>query len=155
MVKNMLQKIAEICIVITFVSGIYTSLVDNPEWQSYLFFGLAFLCFIFWLIDRKLKLRITGKVVTLRGTQPLPYPHRMIEVKVFYPKPFECIPNLNIHFRKIKLRSIGLGPGDEPSEPEYKITEQRSDGFKIEVLSFTKGAYKPIIEWQAKGQPKE
>ena len=149
----MLQKIAAICTVISFVFGIYTTLADNPEWQRYSLFGFAFLCFIVWLVDRKHKLRITGKVMTLRRTQPLPYPYRRVEVEVFYPEPFECTPNLTIRFQEMKhLGRYGI---DEPSEPEYKITEQRSDGFKLEVLSFTEGYYKPIIEWQAKGQLKE
>lgn len=154
MVKNMLQYILAFCTIVSSVSGIYTIFADNPEWIRYSLFGFAFLFFIFWLVDRKRKLRITGKVVTLSGTQPLPNPYMMIEVKVFYPKPFESTPNLNIHFRKIKLRS-NYCRIDEPSEPEYKTTEERSDGFKIEVLSFTKGDYEPIIEWQAKGQIKE
>jgi len=150
----MLQKILAICTIVSAVSGIYTILADNPEWQRYSLFGFASLFFIFWLIDRKRKLNITGKVSTLRGTQPLPYPYRMIKVKIFYPKPFEFTPNLNIHFRKINLGRYFNIDG-EPSEPEYKITEQRFDGFNIEVLSFIKGAYKPLIEWQAKGIIKE
>ena len=150
----MLQKIAAICTVVSFVFGICTILADNPKWQRYSLFGLAFLCFIVWLVDRKHKLRITGKGMTLTGTQPLPYPYRRVEVEVFYPEPFECTPNLTIQFQEIKNTSIYFDIG-EPSEPEYKITEQRSDGFKLEVLSFTKGAYKPIIKWQAKGQIKK
>ena len=141
----MLQKIAAICTIISFLFGIYTTLADNPEWQRYSLFGFAFLCFIVLLVDRKHKLRIAKKVITLKGGQPLPYPYSRAEVEVFYPTPFKYAPNLAIRFHQMNPSGRRVDVG-EPSEPEYKITEQRRDGFKLEVLSFTKGAYIPIIE---------
>ena len=150
MVKDMLQKIAAICTIVSFLLGIYTTLADNPEWQRYSLFGFAFLCFIVLLTERKLKLRRTSEVITLKGTQPLPFPFEGIEVEVFYPKPFKHTPNLTIRFPKKMIPETGLG---HCGAPGYKITEQRPDGFKLKVYPL--GRYKPIIEWKANGRPED
>jgi len=147
----MLQKIAAICTIISFLLGIYTTLADNPEWQRYSLFGFAFLCFLVLLAERKHKLRKDGKVVTLEGSQPIPFPYEGIEVEVFYPSSFEHTPNLDIRFPKKMIPDTGLG---HVGPPGYKITEQRPDGFKVIVDPLGR-YYKPIIEWQAKGRPKE
>lgn len=151
MVKDMLQKIAAICTIISFLLGIYITRADNPEWQRYSLFGFAFLCFIVLLTERKLKLRRTSEVITLKGIQPLPFPFERIEVEVFYPKPFKHTPNLTIRFPKKMIPETGLG---HCGAPGYKITEQRPDGFKLKVYPLGR-YYKPIIEWKANGRPED
>jgi len=144
----MLQKIAAICTIISFLLGIYTTFANNPEWQRYSLFGFAFLCFIVLLAERRHKLRKTGEAITLKGIQSLPYPYERVEVEVFYPQPFKHIPNLTIRFLKKIIPDTDLG---HVGTPGYEITEQRPDGFKIKVYPLGR-YYKPVIKWQAKGQ---
>lgn len=60
------------------------------------------------------------------------------DYEVFYPRPFNSVPNLN--FNK-KIGSLYV-----PSE--YEVLEQRKDGFKIRMLSIGDGR---AIEWIATG----
>ena len=147
----MSQKIAAICTIISFLLGIYTTFADNPEWQRYSLFGFAFLCFIVLLAERRHKLRKTGEAITLKGIQPLPYPYEGVEVEVFYPKPLKYTPNLVIRFPKRIITGKNHIVNKQIGPPRHEVTEQRPDGFKLKVLSLSR-YYKPVIEWQAKGQ---
>lgn len=146
----MLQTIASLCSIGSFFVAICILLAGKPQWQWYLLFGISLLFIIVALIGRKHKLGQSNKIITLKGVQPLPCDDIRTEIEVFYPKTFEHSPNLTIRFQKMSSR--GRWAVGEPNEPKYKITEQRADGFKLEVSSFSKGAYKPIIKWQAKGE---
>jgi len=148
----MLQKIAAICAIISFVSGIYTTFADNPKWQRYSLFGFALLCFVAWFIDRKYGRTKQGKVITLNGKYSLPHPHKDIEAEIFYPKPFKHTPNLTIRFPERKMIAGRPVPGSAHNGlPGYEFMEQRPDGFKIKVLTLSVSYYKPVIEWKARG----
>ena len=147
----MIQEIAAICTIITFLVGIYSTFVNNSEWLRYSFFGFALLCFIVFLYERKIKSKRTSGAITQKGTQPIPCPYEKVEVEVFYPKPFKHTPNLTIRFPKRQIPDDLRG---HIGTPIYEITEQRPDGFKIIVLSL--GIWnKPIVKWQANGQLKD
>ena len=150
----MLQKIAAICAIISFLFGIYTTFADNPNWQRWSLFGFALLCLVVWLTERKCIPKKAGDVITLTGTHSLPHPHTGIEVEVFYPKPFKYNPNLTIQFPERKMIAGRPAPGSlDGGLPGYQITEQRSDGFKVKILSLSV-YYRPVIKWQAEGLPR-
>lgn len=153
MVNYMLEKIAAICTITSFLLGVYTTFTGNPEWQRYSLFGFAFLCSIVLLAERKHKSSKIAKPTTLKGAQLVTFPHDSGEVEVFYPQPFKYTPNLTIRFpKKIAdlLRAVTSGPPMDPLI--YRITEQRPDGFKLRVHRL--GSSKPVIKWQAEGLPK-
>lgn len=95
-----------------------------------------------------------GKVTVLKGTQQLyrSDQRRGLEVEVFYPKPFKNSPNLTIRFPKKRTWGV-TGVDRRSTRPEYRIIEQRPDGFVLSVLSL--GLYEPQIQWIASGQLKD
>lgn len=151
----MLQKIAAICAIISCLLAIYTTFANKPGWQRYALFTFALICFIVLVAERKHKLRKPDGVKTLTGTQAVAYQYSGVEAEVFYPNPFKHTPNLTIRFPEQKKTPHGRRAPDVgyPEPPTYEITEQRSDGFKIKVLSL--GHYEPVIKWQAEGLIKD
>ena len=152
----LLQKLAEICTIGLFLLTVYTTFSDKfslplllAQHYSPLLLIFAFLGLIVVLVSRK----HTGKVITLKGTQELPLSYsgneNKVEIEVFYPKPFEYTPNLTIPY-------ITGGFG-------YRVTEQRLDGFKLEIywerdVGFGEAKplpKHPIIKWHAKGGHKK
>ena len=117
--------------------------------------GALFAISIVVIVDRRRKAGKIGKVIVLKGTQQLPYPHsaqyQEVKVEVFYPKPFKHTPTLTIRFPK--RRVWGRPVYGESTRPEYRIIDQRPDGFVFQVLSLA--VYEPLIEWVASGQPKD
>lgn len=83
----MLQKIASICSIGSFLAAIYIIFAGNLEWQWYSLLGISLFFIIVALVDKKHRLAQPGKIMTLEGIQPLPYsPNKKIEIEVFYPK---------------------------------------------------------------------
>ena len=156
--KDMLQKIAAICTIISFLSGIYTSFADNPEWQRYSLFVVAFLCLIVAFVSRKYKFDKSGGVITLKGTQHFSYDDMKVsEIQVFYPKLFKNPPNLTVKFKKSETlhpwSQTGKGTARD-SVPEYSVTEPHPGGFKLKVF-FLPASYDSVFEWHAKGEIKD
>jgi hypothetical protein len=157
----LLQKLAEICTIGLLLLTVYTSFSDKfslplllAQRYSLLLLIFAFLSLIVVLVSRK----HTGKVITLKGTQELPLSYsgneNKVEIEVFYPKPFEHTPNLTIPY---------ITGGFV-----YRVTEQRLDGFKLEIywmgdvgfrealpIGRIKETKHPIIKWHAKGGHKK
>jgi len=150
----MFQKIASICSIASFFAGIYIIFADHPRWQWFLLFVIG-LSFIFIaLIAKKRKQIQSSKIITFSKNESLPNSSgRKIGMEVFYPKPFEHTPHLQIipPTKRYFPGRTGLGSSRYPPRVEYKITEQRPDGFKIEFLSFP-SIYKPMFKWQAEGK---
>lgn len=156
--KDMIQKIAAICTIVSFLFGAYTHFGDNPEWQPYSLFILAFIFLIAAFVSRKYKFDESSRVITLKGTRRFSYVDMKVkEIQVFYPKLFKKSPELTIKFKKTGTlhpwNQTGEGTARD-SVPEYSITEQHPDGFKLEVF-FLPAFYDSLFEWQAKGETED
>lgn len=128
-INDLLQRIAVICKAISSLK-VYTTVVHN------------------WLNRVSGK---TGKIITQKGTESLPYYSldKPVGKEVFYPKPFKDTPHLTIRFSERsgprgQFVDVGLR-----ARPAYRITEQRPGGFR--VLIYLAPGYEPIFEWEAKG----
>jgi len=138
---------------------------SDRRWQPYLLLGYAFaLLVVIFDITRMRSGKGNQEELVLKGTQSFPAPSssyvasdsgsdaiQPIEVEIFYPRLFKHTPNLTVSFPKRRVHGC-LAP-DIPTRPEYKITDQRPDGFVIQVSKLW--IHEPLLEWEAAGQPSD
>lgn len=132
-------------------------LLDNKQW---LFSGIGVL-FLSGLLEiiRKLNKRknVDNGLTIFKGKHAWSWKKKEYLTKIYYPEPFDNIPNLTLDFPKkedsnliVMQEGIWKNYGHNLPKPHYIIPEQRPDGFVIEINSL--GYYKPYFTWEAVGK---
>lgn len=141
----MLQRIAYIASIGSFLLGVWVNLADKPDWQRNILFGFGAVCLVAAIVSRFQSpplrkpppdRRESKELDMLEGTQILDWSG---DFEIHYPKPFRRIPHLQLEVVS------GIA--------SYKVVEQRTDGFKLNVTSRTSHELRrgPVIKWRAPG----